>query len=108
MSQKFRLKNIDETRNYFLEEKKQYELMSRRHKKVCTTLNYFEHFLVLTSTITGCLSSSALASLIAIITGIKKYKSIINKKKEKHDETVLIAKSKSKSIEVLISKALID
>ena len=108
MSQKFRLKNIDETRNCFLEEKKQNKLMSRKHKKVCTTLNYFEHFLILTSTITGCLSISALASLIAIITGIKKYKSIINKKKEKHDETVLIAKSKSKSIEVLISKALID
>ena len=82
--------------------------MSRKHKKVCTTLNYFEHFLILTSTITGCLSISALASLIAIITGIKKYKSIINKKKEKHDKTVLIVKSKSKSIEVLISKALID
>ena len=108
MSQKFRLKNIDETRNYFLEEKEQNELMSRKHKKVCTTLNYFEHFLVLTTTITGCLSISALASLIAIITGIKKYKSIINKKKEKHDKTVLIVKSKSKSIEVLISKALID
>ena len=38
--------------------------------------------------------------------GIKKYKSIIKKKKRKHDK-VLLAKSKLISIEVLISKALI-
>ena len=40
ISQESRLKNIDETRNYFLEEIKQNELMSRKHKMVCTTLNY--------------------------------------------------------------------
>ena len=55
MIQEFRLKNIDETRNYFLEEKVQNELMSRRHRKVCTTLNYIKHFLILASTITGCI-----------------------------------------------------
>ena len=38
--------------------------------------------------------------------GIKKYKSIIKKKKRKHDK-VLLAKPKLISIEVLISKALI-
>ena len=42
MSQEFRLKNIDETRNYFLEEIKQNELTSRKYKKVCTTLNHIE------------------------------------------------------------------
>ena len=52
ISQEFRLKNIDETRNYFLEEIKQTELMS---KKVCKTLNYIEHFHILASTITGCI-----------------------------------------------------
>ena len=45
MSQEFRFKNIDETRNYFLEEIKYIELMSRKHKMVCTTLTYIEHFL---------------------------------------------------------------
>ena len=40
--------------------------------------------------------------------GIKKYKSIIKKKKKKHGKIVLLAKSKLNSIEVLISKALID
>ena len=40
MSQEFRLKNIDERRNNFFEETEQIELMSRKYKKVCTTLNY--------------------------------------------------------------------
>ena len=44
----------------------------------------------------------------AITTVIKKYKSIIKKKKNKHDKTVLLAKTKFNSEEVLISKALID
>ena len=47
MSQKFRLKNIDETRNYFLKEIEQNELMSKKHKKVCTTLNFIEDCLLL-------------------------------------------------------------
>ena len=38
--------------------------------------------------------------------GIKKYKLII--KKRKHDEIVLLAKRKLSSIEVLISKVLVD
>ena len=124
MSQKFRLKNIDETKNYFLEEIKQNELISRKHKNVCTTVNYVKHFLGSVFTITGCISVSASASLIdipiritssakglkicAITAEIEKYKSMIKKKKKKHDKIVLIAKSKLNSIEVLISKALID
>ena len=70
ISQEFRLKNIDETRNYFLEEMKQNELMSRKHKKVCATLNYIEDFLILASTITGCVSTFDFASLIGIPIGI--------------------------------------
>ena len=34
ISHEFRFKNIDETRNHFLEEIKQNELMSKKHKKV--------------------------------------------------------------------------
>ena len=51
ISQEFRLKNIDEARNYFLEEIKQYELMSEKRKNIYTTLNYIPHFLILASTI---------------------------------------------------------
>ena len=123
ISQEFRLKNINETRKYFLEEIKQNELMSRKHKKVCATLNYIEHFLALASTITGYISISAFASLIGIpvgitssaigskicviAAGIQKYKSII-KKKKKHDKIIFLTKSKLSKIEFLISKALIN
>ena len=34
ISQEFRLKKIDETRNYFIEEVDQIELMSKKHKKI--------------------------------------------------------------------------
>ena len=44
--------------------------MSRKHKKVCTTVNYIENFLILASTITGCISISAFASLLGIPIGI--------------------------------------
>ena len=76
--------------------------MRRKHKKVCTTLNYIEHFLIIASAITGCISISAFASLpgipigvtssamglkiCAIAAGIEKYKSIIKKKKKNHDK----------------------
>ena len=46
--------------------------------------------------------------ICAITAGIKKYKSTIKKTKKKHEDIVLLAKSKLTSIEVLISKALID
>ena len=98
--------------------------MSWKHKKVCTTLNCIEHFLILASTVTGCISISIFAFLLdipveitssaiglkicAITAGIKKYKSIIKKKKQKHDKIVLLVKSNLNIIEVLISKALID
>ena len=58
ISQEFRLKNIDEARKYLTEEMNRNELISKKHKKVCTTLNYIEQFLILGSTITGCVSIS--------------------------------------------------
>ena len=90
----FRLKKIDEIRNYLIEEISQNKLMSKKYKKVCRVSNYIDHLLVVTSTITGCISIFAFASLIGIsigitssaiglkicviTAGIKKYKSIIN------------------------------
>ena len=70
ISQKFRLKNTDETRNYLIEEINRNELMSKKHEKVCKTPNYIEHFYVLASTITGCVSISAFASSVGIPIGI--------------------------------------
>ena len=52
VSLEFRLRNIDETRNYIIEEINQNQLMSKKHKKYFTALNYIEHFLICGSTIT--------------------------------------------------------
>ena len=117
VNQEFRLKKIDEIINYLIEEINQNELMSKKHKKVCRVLNYIEHSLIVISTITGCVSIFAFASLVGIpigITsstvglkmcvinaGIKKYKSLIKKKKKKHHKIILLGKSKLNSIEVL-------
>ena len=73
--------------------------MSRKYKRVCTTLNYIEHFLILPSRITECVSIFTFfyldwiaigitsfgigLKITAITAGIKKYKSIIRKKKKK-------------------------
>ena len=85
-------------------------------------MNDIDYSLIIISTITRCVSIFAFVSLVGIpiwiaslkiglkicvrTAGMKKYKSI--NKKKKHDKIVLIAKSKLNSIEVLISKALID
>ena len=43
INQKFRLKKIDEIRNYLNEERNQNKLMGKKHKKVCRGLNYIDH-----------------------------------------------------------------
>ena len=109
INQEFRLRKIDEIRNYLIEEINQNKLMSKKHKNVCRVLNYIGRFVILISTTTGCVSISVFASLVgipigitssanglkicAITSSIKKYKSIIKKKKKKHDKIVLLGKS---------------
>ena len=60
IDQEFRLKNIDEIRNYLMEEVNQNELMSKKHKKVYRVLNYIKHLLIIIYTFTGCISISFL------------------------------------------------
>ena len=43
MNQKFRLKKIDELRNYLIEEINRNELMNKKHKRVPRVLNYIKH-----------------------------------------------------------------
>ena len=53
------------------------------------------------------ITSYAIELIISAITAeIKKYKSLI--KKKKHDKIILLAKSELNSIKILISKVLID
>ena len=87
--------------------------MSKKHKKVCTTLNYIGHFLILAFTVTGCISIFPFAFLIKIPIGITSSAfgwtiCVITARIKKHEKTVLLAKSVLNSIDVLISKALID
>ena len=73
-------------------------MISKKHKKVSTILNYTEHFLILASAITGCVSISAFACLVGIpieisrsvgskictvTAGITKYKPMIKKKEKR-------------------------
>ena len=99
ITQKVRLKNMDETRNCLIEEANRNKLISKKHKNVSATLNYIEHFLILGSAITGSVSIFAFTSLVGIpigitssaielktcviTVGIKKCKSIIKEKGKK-------------------------
>ena len=113
VSLEFRLRKIDETRNYLLDKIKHNYLMIEKYKKTCKYLHYVELLVILSSTVTSCVSVSAFALLVcvpvgvtssavrikicAIAKGIKKYKSIITKKK-KHDKIVLLGKDKLNAI----------
>ena len=121
INQEFRLKNKYEMRNYLVEKINRHELMSKRHAKLCSVLNYIDHSLVATSTITGCVSISAFASLVGIPIRIASskiglkicvmtpgIKSIINRKRKMHDKIELLTKSNLNSMELLMSKAVID
>ena len=85
-----------EIRNYRLEEIKRKHKKKKIYKKTCATFIYIEHLFILASTVTGCVSSSDLSSLVGILVGIvsfalelktcaitariKKHKSLIKKK----------------------------
>ena len=87
--------------------------MIEKYKKTCKYLHYVEQLVILASTVTSCVSISTFALLAcvpvgvttsavgikicAITKGIKKYKSII-KKKKKHDKIVLLGKDKLNAI----------
>ena len=66
MNQEFRLKKIDEIRNYLIEEINRNELLSKKHENVFRVFNYIDQSLIVISTITGCVSISAFASLVGI------------------------------------------
>ena len=108
ISREFKLTNIDEARSYFVEEIKQNVFMSKKHKKVCEALNHVKHLLILASKVTLFVSISVFASLVgihsclagsevgleicAMTAGIKKYKSMLQKKRKKQDKIILFGK----------------
>ena len=71
ISQEFRLKNIEEIRNYFTKKIDQNKLMmGNKYNKVCTTLNYIEQLLILAPAVTGYISIFVFAFLFGILIGI--------------------------------------
>ena len=84
--------------------------MIKKHKQVCRALNYFGNFFIFVSAVSDCVSISAFSSLVvvsvgiassaveikiyAIIAGIKKWESIIKKKRKSHNKTNSLAKTK--------------
>ena len=94
--------------------------MSEKYDNTCQYSSYLEHLLILVSTVTGCISITVIAALVAIpvgirsslvliklckITGgIKKYKSITKEKNKKHDKIVFLGKHKLNTSKVLSSK----
>ena len=44
--------------------------MREKYKKICKYLNYVENLLILSSTVAGCVSISAFASLVCVPVGI--------------------------------------
>ena len=86
MSHEFRFKNIDKTRNYFLEEMEQNEFIGEKHKTFCATLNYILNYWMYFN-FCFCYSAQYFyrnfklgLKICAIAAGLKKYKSIIKKK----------------------------
>ena len=56
----------------------------------------------------GITSCAIVLRICAITARLKNYQSIIKKQEKKHDKIELLAKPKLNSIEILISKALIN
>ena len=83
--------------------------MSEKHKKVCSAFNYWKHFLAFLFAVSGCVLNSAFDLLVGVLVdieistvggkicaitfAIRKYKSIVKKKKKNHYKIVLLPKA---------------
>ena len=69
ISQEFRLNNIKEARNCFIEEIHRLNFISKNHSKVFTALNYVHQSLIFVCSVHECVSMSVFASLVDIPVG---------------------------------------
>ena len=121
---KFRQSEIIRIENYFHQKINQRESCSKKLIKYVTAFDYIDKILIiLKATSSGvCIISSAsvdgapvgIASasftlIFSVTKGTsKKLLSITRKKKKKHDQILMLAKSKLDSMGTLVSQALID
>ena len=122
--QEFRLNKINEVKDYFLAEIRERELMSKNINKYIASLDYFDKSLNVLSILAGNISIASFATVIGAPAGIiqascdltfpitlgfiKMFLKTTGNKKEKHNKTVMLTRSKLNSIESKISKALMD
>ena len=122
--QQFRLKKINEIKDYFIDEIKERELMSKRLRKYIASLDYFGKSLIVLSITSDSISLASFVTVIAASVGIvsaslslafsisteivKKLLKTARNKKKKHNKIVMLARSKFTSIESKISEALIN
>ena len=122
--QQFRLNKINEIKDYFVAEIKERELMSKRLSKYIASFDYFDKSLIVLSLTTGSISIASFETLIGVPIGmtsasfslacsttteiVKNLLKTSRNKKKKHNEIVMLARSKLNSIESKISEALIN
>ena len=121
---KFRLYEIKNIENYFINEINERKSCSKKLSKYVTTFDYIDKILIALSATTGGISIISFTSIIGVPAGIasasftlifslttgiiKKLLSTTKKKKKMHNQIFMLAKSKFNSIEILISQALND
>ena len=121
---KFRLSEITGIENYFINEINERESCSKKLNRYVTFFDYIDKKLIVLSATTGGIpiisfattigapvgmASASFTLIFSITTGIiKRLLSTTIKKKKKHDQILMLAKSRYNSIEALISQALND
>ena len=120
---KFRLDEISKIENYFYEEINQRKSCSKKLSKYVAVSDYIDQdLIVLSATSSGVsiisftiivgapvgIASASLTLLFSLTTGILNITKYNKKKKKKHDESFMLAKSKLNSVEMLVSQALVD
>ena len=121
---KYRLYKIKKIETYFINEINERKWYSKKLSKYVTIFDYIDKILIaLSATSTGVLiilftsiigvpagiASASFTLIFSMTAGIiKNLLSTTIKKKKKHDQILMLAKSKYSSIEALISQALND
>ena len=121
---KYRLYEIKKIENYFINDINERESYSKKLNTYVTIFDFIDKILIVLSATSGGISIISFTSIIGVPAGIasasftlifsitagiiKKLLSTTIKKKKKHDQILMLAKSKYNSIKALISQALID
>ena len=121
---KFRLYEIKNIENDFINEINQQKSYSKKLNRYVTIFDYIDKILIILSATTRGISiisfttaigapvgiaSASFTLIFSLTTGIiKKLLDITRRKKKKHDQILMLAESKFNSIETLMSQALGD